>query len=83
MPAVVYMWLCRVLPLPMRHYFVDIFSKLTPDKRRLTLYDQLNPAYAKYYWQQEVRALLQDAGFVDIEVFHRHNYSWTAVAVKP
>ena len=82
-PAVIYMWLCRILPLPMRHYFVDIFSKLTPDKRRLTLYDQLNPAYAKYYWQQEVRALLQDAGFVDIEVFHRHNYSWTAVAVKP
>jgi SAM-dependent methyltransferase len=83
MPAVIYMWLCRILPLPMRHYFVDIFSNLTPDKRRLTLYDQLNPAYAKYYWQQEVRALLQDAGFVDIEVFHRHNYSWTAVAVKP
>ena len=82
-PAVIYMWLCRILPLPMRHYFVDIFSKLSPDKRRLTLYDQLNPAYAKYYWQQEVRALLQEAGFVDIEVFHRHNYSWTAVAVKP
>jgi SAM-dependent methyltransferase len=82
-PAVVYMWLCRVLPLPLRRYFVDVFSKLTPDKRRLTLYDQLNPAYAKYYWQQEVRALLQDAGFVDVEVFHRHNYSWTAVAVKP
>jgi SAM-dependent methyltransferase len=82
-PTLAYLWLCRWLPLPLRHYFVEVFGKLPPDKRRLVLYDQLNPAYAKYYWQQEVRALLEDAGFVDVRLFHRHGYSWTAVAVKP
>jgi SAM-dependent methyltransferase len=82
-PTVVYMWLCRILPLPLRDYFRDVFSRLSPDKRRLTIYDQLNPAYAKYYWQQEVRGLLTDAGFVDVQLFHRHGYSWTALAVKP
>lgn len=82
-PAVAYLWLCRVLPLPLRRYFIDVFSNLTPDKRRLTIYDQLNPAYAKYYGEQEVRRLLTDAGFVDIRLFHRHGYSWTALAVKP
>ena len=82
-PAALYTLACRALPLPMRRYFSEVYGKLTPDKQRLVLYDQLNPAYAKYYWQQEVRALLQNAGFVDIELFHRHDYSWTAVAVKP
>jgi SAM-dependent methyltransferase len=82
-PTCCYMWLCRLLPLPLRRYFVDIFSKLAPDKRRLVLYDQLNPAYAKYYWQQEVRALLEEAGFADVRLYHRHGYSWTALAVKP
>jgi SAM-dependent methyltransferase len=82
-PTLAYLWLCRWLSLPLRHYFVEVFGKLPPDKRRLVLYDQLNPAYAKYYWQQEVRALLEEAGFVDVRLFHRHGYSWTAVAVKP
>jgi SAM-dependent methyltransferase len=82
-PLVVYMTLCRWVPLPLGHYLTDVFAKLSPDKRRLTIYDQLNPAYAKYYWQPEVRRLLTDAGFVDIRLFHRHGYSWTAVAVKP
>jgi len=82
-PAAVYTALCRILPLPMRRYFVEVYGKLTPGKQRLNLYDQLNPAHAKYYWEQEVRALLQDAGFVDVRLFHRHGYSWTAVAIKP
>lgn len=82
-PTALYAAACRVLPLPLRRYFTEVYARLTPEKRRLTLYDQLNPSYAKYYWGVEVRALLQDAGFVDIELFHRHEYSWTAVAVRP
>ncbi len=82
LPILIYMWACRVLPLPLRGYFVEVFAKLTADKRRLTLYDQLNPAYAKYYRQAEVRALLERAGFADIQLFHRHGYSWTALATK-
>jgi hypothetical protein len=53
-PAILYVWLCRALPeapLPLRDYVNSIFAKLPPDKRRLVIYDQLNPAYAKYYTQ--------------------------------
>lgn len=82
-PALVYMAACRVFPLPMAGYLRKVFAKLTPDKRRLVIYDQLNPSYAKYYREQEVRALLVQAGFIDIRLFHRHGYSWTALGTKP
>lgn len=82
-PALVYMAACSVFHLPMAGYIRKVFAKLTPDKRRLVIYDQLNPSYAKYYREQEVRALLANAGFIDIRLFHRHGYSWTALGTKP
>jgi len=82
-PTLFYMRASRRLALPMAGYMSQVFAKLTPDKRRLVIYDQLNPAYAKYYRQQEARALLERAGFVDIHLLHRHGYSWTAVGTKP
>jgi SAM-dependent methyltransferase len=81
-PSLVYMLGSRVLPLPLARYFREVFSKLTPEKRRLTIYDQLNPAYARYYREAEVRRLLESAGFRDVRLFHRHGYSWSAVAVR-
>lgn len=82
-PLLVYMQLCRFLPLPLRGYLREIFAKLTPQKRVLTIYDQINPAYAKYYTEAEARALIGGAGFVDVRLHHRHGYSWTVVGTRP
>jgi hypothetical protein len=56
---------------------------MPPDKRRLVIYDQLNPAYAKYYTQTEAEQLLARAGFSDVRTYHRHGYSWTVIGTKP
>jgi SAM-dependent methyltransferase len=78
-----YISVCRVFPLPMRSYMRGVLAKFTREVRRLTIYDQLNPAYAKYYTQAEAEALLVDAGFADVQLYHRHGYSWTVSGVKP
>lgn len=74
-----YIAACRVLPLPLRGYARNVLAKLSRDKRRLVIYDQLNPAYAKYYTRDEALALMERAGFEDVRVHHRHGYSWTVV----
>jgi SAM-dependent methyltransferase len=79
----VYMNASRVLPLPLSAYMRRVMLPLTPDKRRLVIYDQLNPAYAKYYTRNEARVLLEAAGFTDIRLHHRHGMSWTIVGVRP
>jgi len=73
---------CRILPLPMRSYFLKHFMKLAHDKRVLTIYDQLKPAYAKYYRNEEAISLLAEAGFVNVRAYHRHGYSWTVIGEK-
>src|SRR4030042_2008153 len=74
-PLVLYIWLCRRFPLPLREYLLSIFEKMSPEKRRLIIYDQFNPAYAKYYTRQEAIKLLEDGGFVNVRVHHRHGRS--------
>ncbi|NCA70768.1 MAG: class I SAM-dependent methyltransferase [Sphingobacteriia bacterium] len=83
LPLAAYIRLCRVMPLPMRAYMRDHLGRLDPDKRRLTIFDQLNPAYAKYYTHEEAHDLLANAGFVDIALHHRHGYSWSLVGTRP
>tara|TARA_B100001121_G_scaffold297019_1_gene303018 strand:- start:851 stop:1009 length:159 start_codon:yes stop_codon:yes gene_type:complete len=46
------------------------------------VFDQLNPKYSKYYKKNEVVDLLNDAGFEVDKIFHRDNYSWTAIGIK-
>lgn len=82
LPLVAYIALCRLLPLPLAGYMRRVMARLDPAKRRLTVYDQLNPAYAKYYTQQEARELLFRAGFRDVIVHHRHGYSWSVLGTK-
>ena len=82
-PSALYVRLCHAFPLPMRGYVLSVFEKMSPRKRRLIIYDQLNPDYAKYYTRSEARALLADQGFKDVRVHHRHGYSWTVIGTKP
>lgn len=77
-----YIFLCRFVPLPMRDYMRNHLAKLPRSVRRLTIYDQLNPAYAKYYTRAEAEALLADGGFRDVRSWHRHGYSWTVIGRK-
>ncbi len=82
-PLVVYSGLCRRFPLPMHGYLLSVFEKMSPAKRRLIIYDQLNPSYAKYYTQKEAKGLLEEKGFKNVLVHHRHGYSWTVIGTKP
>jgi len=77
-----YAALCKVLPLPMRHYMTRVYGQLASDKRRLVIYDQLNPAYARYYRELDARALLKNGGFKNIRTHHRHGYSWSVIGVR-
>ncbi len=81
--ASIYLALARVLPLPMRAYVVNIFGRFDRQTRYLAVYDQLNPTYAKYYTRAEAIDLLHRAGFEDVQVFHRHGYSWTVRGTRP
>ena len=76
-PTVMYIRLCRWLPLPMRDYATGVLGRFPADKIRLVIYDQLNPAHAEYYRRSEAIALLEDAGFRNVTAVHRHGYSWS------
>lgn len=78
-----YMTACRWLPLPLAAYMRRVVLPLTPAKRRVVIYDQLNPAYAKYYTREEAHAVLARQGFTDIRLHHRHGYSWTVIGTRP
>ena len=82
-PLVLYIKFCHRLPLPLRGYMLSVLDKMSPEKRRLIIYDQLNPSYAKYYTQFEAEKLLSDGKFVNIRIHHRHGYSWTVIGTKP
>jgi SAM-dependent methyltransferase len=82
-PLWLYMNASRVLPLPLAAYMRDVIRPLTPAKRRLVIYDQLNPAYAKYYTRAEALDLFRRGGFVDVRIHHRLGYSWTVVGRRP
>jgi len=78
-----YIFMCRYLPLPMRHYITNVVARFPRSVRKLTIYDQLNPAYSKYYSKQEAETLLKKGGFCNVLSWHRHGYSWSVVGQKP
>jgi SAM-dependent methyltransferase len=82
-PLMLYTKLCRIFPLSLGGYLLSVFDKMPPDKRRLIIYDQLNPSYAKYYTGFEAERLLLDGKFKDVFVHHRHGYSWSMIGTKP
>ncbi|HEY59643.1 MAG TPA: methyltransferase domain-containing protein [Anaerolineae bacterium] len=73
----------KFVNLPLQDYINKIFSKLSWKNRQMIIFDQLNPAYAKYYSQEEAERLLQHAGFINVRFHHRHGYSWTVIGIKP
>ncbi len=77
-----YAALCRHAPLPMARYMTEVIDKLSGSALRLNIYDQLNPQHAKYYRRDEALALLEPT-FADVQIHHRHGYSWTIVGRKP
>jgi len=80
--ADVYGLACRVLPLPLRSYVLGNLMRVSRRHRTLTIYDQLNPSYVRYYEGKEVISMLEAAGFRNINLHHRRGYSWTALATK-
>ena len=78
-----YIALARRFTVPLSDYLNNYLGKLSAQQRRLVIYDQLNPAYAKYYLCDEALALLKSAGFSNVRVHHRHGYSWTVIGEKP
>jgi len=83
LPLWVYIRICRVISLPLADYMNNVIGKMAPDKQRLVIYDQLNPAYAKYYSRAEAEELLRQAGFEGVKAHHRRGYSWTLIGLKP
>jgi SAM-dependent methyltransferase len=81
--ACIYRQLTRIFSLPLKKYIETVWWPMPSQKRRLVIYDQLNPTYAKYHKKQEAIALLDDAGFTNIETHHRHGYSWCVMGDKP
>lgn len=73
----------RGFSLPLGDYLRDVYGKLSPADRRLVIVDQLKPAWALYYTDAEARDLLERAGFEDVQLHHRHGYSWSVLARKP
>jgi SAM-dependent methyltransferase len=82
-PLTAYVWLCGRMRLPMHQYMKNHLANLSPQIRRLTIYDQLNPAWAKYYTRAEAVELLTAAGFTDVRAHHRHGYSWSVIGTRP
>ncbi|MSU74470.1 class I SAM-dependent methyltransferase [Candidatus Kaiserbacteria bacterium] len=77
-----YILLCQLIPLPMHVYMKNVLGRFPQKTRVMTIYDQLNPAYAKYYYKHEAQELVEQAGFTNVRLFHRHGYSWTVVGEK-
>jgi SAM-dependent methyltransferase len=76
-------WLARRVRMPMRGYLTEVLGRFPSKTRLMVIYDQLNPAYAKYYRKDEATSLLAEAGFVEIALYHRHDYSWSVTGVRP
>lgn len=77
-----YIKLCNYFKLPMYVYMKNVVGKWTPHIRFVTIYDQLNPSYAKYYTKNEALELMKNAGFINVSIYHRHEYSWTLIGEK-
>ncbi len=77
-----YIFFNKFLVLPFHRYLREVLAKLSRKDRFLVIFDQLNPAYARYYRREEAENLLKKIGFINVASFHRHAYSWTVIGEK-
>ncbi len=77
-----YTYLCKMIRLPLRDYFLNVFSNFSFKHKFYVIFDQLNPSYSKYYKKQEVIDLLEANNFEITNLYHRDKYSWTAISKK-
>lgn len=81
--ASTYGQLCKYLPiLPMKNYFQLVFNKVAFQEKIMLIFDQLNPSYAHYFKENELKVLYENSGFKDIKLVHRHGYSWAIIGTK-
>ena len=78
----IYASMCRVVRLPMYDYMRKVILKLSWRHKMLTVYDQLNPMYTKYYTRDEAATLLEEAGFKMVKTHFRHGYSWLVIGTR-
>lgn len=78
-----YIALCRALPLPLYRYMRNTLGGYDSAHRKIVIYDQLNPTHVVYHTRDQAKALLEDAGFEDVQLYHRHGYSWTVMGSRP
>ena len=81
-PLKFYAKICLYIRLPMYDYMCNHISKLDDESLTITIYDQLNPCYSKYYKKTDALELLESAGLKNCKIWHRHNYSWTVIGEK-
>ena len=77
-----YFILCKIFNLPLKDYLNNVFFKCSFKKRTLIIFDQLNPAYVKYYKKKDIKILLKNLNFKSVIIHNRQNYSWTVIATK-
>lgn len=77
-----YGFLCKFIPLPLKDYFINVFNKFSFKHKSYVIFDQLNPAFAKYFSKEELIDDLKNAGFKIEKVSHRFRYSYTAICYK-
>lgn len=77
-----YMAASRAIPLPLRGYIRNVIGKFPTERRVQVIFDQLKPAYAKYYTRDDAVALIESVGFENVRIHHRHGYSWTVTGTK-
>jgi SAM-dependent methyltransferase len=82
-PASIYGFLTKFLPLPMKTYFTSVYNKMAWHDRVMLIFDQLNPSYARYYRREELESAFKKAGFTNLQVVHRYGYSWAMCGDKP
>ena len=75
-------FLCNFFNLPLKKYLLNVFNKCTYQKRNYIIFDQLNLHTQSILKKTEIIKIMNQAGFNDVEIFRRHNYSWTIISKK-
>jgi SAM-dependent methyltransferase len=73
----------RFRGLPASRYMKEVGGKISRQARIMGIYDQLNPAWVRYYSRNELENMMNAAGFTDVKTFHWNGYSWSVLGARP